>query len=360
MRTCWRASNSSTHLPAPIATECSGLSVMWIGIPVSCFSRSSRPRRRAPPPVRTMPRSMTSPESSGGVLSSVVLTASTIWLTGSSIALRISSLLTTIVLGRPETRARPRISACGSAGAGEGEGGGAAVPGVRLVGRREGRADRHLDLLGGPLAEHQAVLLLHVLDDRAVELVTPDADALAGDDAAERDHGDLGRAAADVDDHVAGRLVHGQPGADRGGHRLLDDVDLARTGLVAGVLDRALLDARDAGRDADDDPRLREVPAAVHLLDEVAQHPLGRLEVGDDAVLQRADGHDVARRTADHPLRLGADGEDPRGVGVDRDDARLVEHDALAADVDEGVGGAEVHGHVSTEEREIVRHEGAR
>ena len=34
MRTCWRASNSSTHLPEPMATECSGLSVMWTGMPV--------------------------------------------------------------------------------------------------------------------------------------------------------------------------------------------------------------------------------------------------------------------------------------------------------------------------------------
>src|SRR5438445_7143530 len=100
MRTCCRASNSSTHLPAPMATELSGLSVMWIGMPVSCFNRSSRPRSIAPPPVSTMPRSMTSPESSGGVLSRVVLTASTIWLTGSSIALRISSELTTMVFGR--------------------------------------------------------------------------------------------------------------------------------------------------------------------------------------------------------------------------------------------------------------------
>ena len=46
------------------------------------------------------------------------------------------------------------------------------------------------------------------------------------------------------------------------------------------------------------------------LLDEVAQHRLGDLEVGDDAVLQRADGGDVARRAAEHALGLGADGQD--------------------------------------------------
>ena len=64
---------------------------------------------------------MMSPESSGGVRSSVVLTASTIALTGSSIARRISSAVTTTVRGRPVTRSRPRISACGSSGLGNAE-----------------------------------------------------------------------------------------------------------------------------------------------------------------------------------------------------------------------------------------------
>ena len=39
---------------------------------------------------------------------------------------------------------------------------------------------------------------------------------------------------------------------------------------------------------ADDDARVREA-VLVHLLDEVAEHLLGDVEVGDHAVLQRAD-----------------------------------------------------------------------
>ena len=120
----------------------------------------------------------------------------------------------------------------------------AADLGLRLVGQREGRAERDLDLLGGALPQHQGVLLLHPADDRLVEVVAGGTDRLAGDDAAEADHGDLGRAAADVDDHVAGGLVDREPGADRGRHRLLDDVDPAGAGLVAGLLDGALLDRR--------------------------------------------------------------------------------------------------------------------
>src|SRR5918992_4073323 len=81
---------------------------------VSRRRRSSRPARRAPPPARTIPRSMMSAASSGGVLSSVDLIASMIWLTDSSIARRISSDVSTTVFGRPLRRSRPRTSACTS------------------------------------------------------------------------------------------------------------------------------------------------------------------------------------------------------------------------------------------------------
>ena len=86
----------------------------------------------------------------------------------------------------------------------------------------------------------------------------------------------------------------GRPGADRGRHRLLDQVRLAGAGRERRLLDRALLDAGHARGHADDDARVREA-VLVHLLDEVAQHLLGDVEVGDDAVLQRADRADRAR-----------------------------------------------------------------
>ena len=195
----------------------------------------------------------------------------------------------------------------------------------------------------------ELVLALDVVDDRLVHLVAADAQRLRDDDAAERDDGDLGRAAADVDDHVPGRLGDRQPGADRGGHRLLDQVRLARAGRERRLLDGALLDARDAGRNADDDARVREA-VLVHLLDEVPEHLLGDVEVGDDAVLERADRGDRAGRAAEHPLRLDADRVHLAGALVDRDDRRLGEDDAAAAHVDERVGGAEVDGHVAAAE----------
>ena len=157
------------------------------------------------------------------------------------------------------------------------------------------------------------------------------------------------RAAADVDDHVPGRLGDGKPGADRGGHGLLDEVGLARARRERRLLDGALLDARDAGRHADDDARVRE-SVLVHLLDEVAKHLLGDVEVGDDAVLERADRGDRPRRASEHALGLDPDGVHLARALVDRDDGRLREHDAAPTHVDERVCGAEIHGHVAAAE----------
>ena len=64
---------------------------------------------------------MMSDASSGGVRSSVSLTASMICDSGSSSAWRISSLVSTTVFGRPETMSRPRISACTSSSIGYAE-----------------------------------------------------------------------------------------------------------------------------------------------------------------------------------------------------------------------------------------------
>ena len=90
-------------------------------------------------------------------------------------------------------------------------------------------------------------------------------------DAAQRDHGHLGGAAADVDDHAADRFGDRQAGADGRGHRLFDQVGLARAGVEGGVVHGALLHFGDAAGDADDHARARQAERSslVHLADEV-------------------------------------------------------------------------------------------
>src|SRR5207237_9914032 len=88
--------------------------------------------------------------------------------------------------------------------------------------RHAGRADLLLDALGAAFADQEVMVAADIRDDRLVHLVAADPHRAGIDDAAEREDRDLGRAAADIDDHRAGRLGHGQAGADRRRHRLLD------------------------------------------------------------------------------------------------------------------------------------------
>ena len=68
----------------------------------------------------------------------------------------------------------------------------------------------------------------------------------------------LAGATTDVDDHVADRLVDRQPGADRRGHRLLDELRFGRTGTARRLGHGTLFDFGDGRRHADHDTRAVE------------------------------------------------------------------------------------------------------
>ena len=195
-------------------------------------------------------------------------------------------------------------------------------------------------------------------DDAAVHLVASDADGAADDHAAEGDDGDLGRAAADVDDHAPGRLHDGESGANGGGERLLDEEARAGAGAERSVVDGSLLDLGYAAGNADDDAGLGEERTVLNGADEVAEHPLRDLKVGDDAVAQGADGDDVGGGPADHALRLLADGENALGGAVDGDNRGLDDDDAPPPDHDERVRRPQVDSDVVGQETEEAR-EGA-
>ena len=82
----------------------------------------------------------------------------------------------------------------------------------------------------------------------------------------------------------------------------------------------------------------------MHPMDEVAEHLFGDDEVGNHAVLQGADGGDVAGRSTEHALGLDAHRRHLLlgAVVADGDDRRLVQDDALFLDIDERIGRAKV------------------
>src|SRR5215210_4835436 len=177
---------------------------------------------------------------------------------------------------------------------------------------RLGDADFLLDPLGRGFADQEVVVAPDVRADGFIHLVAADAYGGGVGGAAQAQHGDLGRAAADVDDHRSDRGGHRHVGADRGSHGLLDQIDGAGPGVGGGGADRAALDRSRSGRDTDHD--FREAPgahlAAVHLVDEMLDHLLGDVDVGNDSIAQGADGFDLVGRLAHHQLGVLANGLD--------------------------------------------------
>ena len=107
----------------------------------------------------------------------------------------------------------------------------------------------------------------------------------------------------------------GRPDADRGRHRLRHHQDLLGAGGLGRVAHRAALHLGDAGGDADDHLGLHPEDVLVDdRLEEVAEHLLGDVEVGDDAVLERTHREDAVGRAAEHPLGLEPDALDLAGA----------------------------------------------
>lgn len=91
------------------------------------------------------------------------------------------------------------------------------------------------------------------------------------------------------------------------------------------------------------------VVGRVVFSDEVAQHGLGDFKIRDDSVFHGTDGHDVARGAPQHHLGLLAHGQHllaRAGILAHRHHTGLAEHDALALDINQGVGSAQVYSHV--------------
>ena len=142
------------------------------------------------------------------------------------------------------------------------------------------------------------------------------------------------------------------PDPDGSGHRLLDQVHLAGSGMHGGVLHGTLLNLGNATRDSDHDAGSHEPTLTAGLGDEVAQHRLGNFKVGDDSILQGAYRGDVAGRASQHPFGLFTDGKNLGGAGLDRNNGRLAQDDAVILDIDQRVGGAEIDADIAGEKTE--------
>jgi hypothetical protein len=72
----------------------------------------------------------------------------------------------------------------------------------------------------------------------------------------------------------------------------------------------------------------------MHLLDEVAQHRFGGVEIGDDAIFEWPDGQDVAGCAPEHLLGFDTYRQDLLEVAVNRHHRWLAQDDTAPLDVD--------------------------
>jgi hypothetical protein len=208
----------------------------------------------------------------GAVFSSATLTASIIEPTGSA---RLSDIcLSLITKVAPPDLHQPAFA----------------------VFRHAGGADLLLDPLGAAFSDEEIMVAANVGNDRLVHLVAADPNRSAIDEAAKRQYRHLGRPASDIDDHRAGWLGHRKTGTDACCHR--KGLPCART--FSRFPDRAPLHRGRARGYTDDDLRRGEAAAVERLADEILDHFLRYLEIGDDAVAQRSDCLNVAKGAADH------------------------------------------------------------
>ena len=181
----------------------------------------------------------------------------------------------------------------------------------------------------GALADGDAVLVAHMLEDLLIVVVAGHPHAGGLDLAAQAQHRNVRGAAADVDDHPAVGLGDVDAGAEGCSDGLINEVDLTRTGGHDRLDHGVALDAGDGRRHTDRHAGLDHV-GAVHLIDEPADELAGHGVVADDAVLQREDRGNIVRGAAHHGQRLVADLQHRVLAGIHRHHAGLIEHHAGA------------------------------
>ena len=187
-------------------------------------------------------------------------------------------------------------------------------------------SDGDLHLLRRAVAHQDVVLAAHILHHGLVELVAGYFNGGGLHHAAQGNDGDVGGAAADVHHHMSVGLCDVDAGADDHGRQVGGGRDHAQD-AAHGDLKR-LLDLGDARGDADDHPGLEDHEAG-HLADELLEHPLGHVVIGDHALPEGPDGHDVAGGAAQHLPGLLAHLEELAGILVHSHHGGLVEDDAF-------------------------------
>ena len=168
------------------------------------------------------------------------------------------------------------------------------------------------------------MLLAHIPHNGLVKVVPGKLDGGVHHRSPQGDHRDVRGAAADVHDHIAAGPGNINACADGRRHRFLDQVHLPGSRRVGSLFYRLPLNLCDAAWHADADPWLLKRPLAHGLLDKIFDHLLCHGIIGDHALSQRPDRHNIPGRPAQHKAGLLPDGLDGVGIPVKRHNRRFL------------------------------------
>ena len=186
------------------------------------------------------------------------------------------------------------------------------------------------------------MLAAHILHDGLVKLVAGHLDGGGLHHTTEGDDSNIRSTAADIHHHVAVRLSNIETGTDGGSYRLFNEIDAACTSLNTGIHHGALFHLSDTGGNADDDTGFEQREASGDLVEELLEHTLGHIVIGNDALAQGTNGHDVAGGTAQHSLCLGAHFQQTAGILINCHHGGLVENNALTLHIHQNGSGTQI------------------
>src|SRR3989338_462412 len=213
----------------------------------------------------------------------------------------------------------------------------------------------NFDVLRSPLPDQYLEFIANIGNDVAVETITRNFEILRIDDTAERYHGNIGSASADIYHHRTDRIHHGKANAYRRGHWFLNDKHFACSGIHRRIAHRARFNIRNGRRHADDDTRtasfLRQL---LRLINEVREHLFRYLKVRDHSVNQAANGNDMPRRAPEHLLRVCTHRDDAIGLLVKGDNGRLIDDDSVVAKIHKGIRGPQVYADIPPAHHRVI------
>ena len=176
------------------------------------------------------------------------------------------------------------------------------------------RANFHLNIFRSTLANKHIKGFAHITHDGSINSVATAAHALRNNNTAQGNNCYLASAPANINNHATGCLLHGHACANSCCHGLLNQISLTRTGFNSSINNSALFYLGNAAWHTNQNTRAHKGAVTHSLLNKILQHGLGNFVVSNNAILHRANRHNIAGSTTNHALRLGTNRQNLVGI----------------------------------------------